>query len=151
MGWINPLKSNAWRVLLEREITSFVTPFANIGNYTTSRTVWYDRFIKASPLRSWLFAMEEHTFYVYLLACLVTKIISRRDVLPPDDREVIFARFTVDSSDLKVCLLALVQSWTMFTLSWTCVSLCRPSTRSFEPLNGSESQNRERMAMPTSA
>ena len=101
MGWINPVKTNAWRVLLEREISSFVAPFANIDNYTTSRTVWYDRFLKPSNLRSWLLAMEEHTFYVYLLASLVTKIMSRKDILPPDDREIVFAGFTVYSSDLK--------------------------------------------------
>ena len=45
--------------------------------------------------------MEEHTFYVYLLACFVTEIMSRKDILPPDDREIVFARFTVYSSDLK--------------------------------------------------
>ena len=101
MGWINPLKSSAWRVLLEREVSSFVAPFTNIGNYTTSRTVWYDRFVEPSTLRSWLLAMKEHTFYVYLLASLVTKIMSRKDILPPDDREIVFARFTVYSSNLK--------------------------------------------------
>ena len=45
--------------------------------------------------------MEEHTFYVYLLACLVTKIMARREVLTSDDREVIFARFTTYSCDLR--------------------------------------------------
>ena len=45
--------------------------------------------------------MEEHTFYIYLLACLVTKIMARREVLKSDDREVIFARFTTYSSDLR--------------------------------------------------
>ena len=101
MGWVNPLKSNSWRALIEKEIASFIAPFQSIGNYTTSRTVWYDRFMRHSPLRSWLLAMEEHTFYVYLLACLVTKIMARREVLTSDDREVIFARFTTYSCDLR--------------------------------------------------
>ena len=101
MGWVNPLKLNSWRVLIEKEISSFIAPFQSIGSYTTSRTVWYDRFIRHSPLRSWLLAMEEHSFYIYLLASLVTKIMARREVLTSDDREVIFARFTTYSSDLR--------------------------------------------------
>ena len=101
MGWINPLKSNSWRVLIEKEINAFIAPFPSIGSYTTSRTVWYDRFVRHSPLRSWLLAMEEHSFYIYLLASLVTKIMARREVLTSDDREVIFARFTTYSSDLR--------------------------------------------------
>ena len=57
MGWINPLKSNSWRVLIEREINAFIAPFQSIGSYTTSRTVWYDRFVRHSPLRSMAFAL----------------------------------------------------------------------------------------------
>ena len=37
MGWVNPLKLNSWRVLIEKEIASFIAPFQSISNYTTSR------------------------------------------------------------------------------------------------------------------
>ena len=156
MGWVNPLKLNSWRVLIEKEIASFIAPCQSIGNYTTSRTVWYDRFIRHSPLRSWLLAMEEHTFYIYLLACLVTKIMARREVLKSDDREVIFARFTTYSSDLReesqhfstfilsgICQPVQELSWIMFTQSLTCVSLCRPNIPTSDHLIGCVCQKGE--------
>ena len=49
----------------------------------------------------WGHGCLQHTFYVYLLASLVTKIMSRKNILPFDDRVIIFARFTVYSNDLK--------------------------------------------------
>ena len=101
MGWHVPLDVKQWWPLFQDELDIFCRPFRGIKAYSDSRPPWFTRFNLKQDLKNWFLGMEEHSFYLFLYNVLCTKCLTHPGCLPIHDREAIFARLQIYSSDLR--------------------------------------------------
>ena len=101
MGWKVPLDVKSWWPMFQDELDIFCRPFRGIKAYSDSRPPWFNRFNLRQDLKNWFLGMEEHNFYLFLYNVLCTKCLTHPSCLPINDREVIFARLQIYSSDLR--------------------------------------------------
>ena len=65
MGWVDPVAR--WGRLTEDELHAYTLPFINMQD-SRSRPEWHQCWVSVSTLRSWLLALEEHSFYLFAIS-----------------------------------------------------------------------------------
>ena len=73
MGWVDPVAR--WGRLIEAELHAYALPFVNTGEYSRSRPELHQSWSSASTLRSWLLALEEHSFDLFAVKRLASVCI----------------------------------------------------------------------------
>ena len=98
MGWLDPV--TAFGKLMSAELVHYACPYVNMMANSRTRPEWHNLFCNNAALREWLFASEEHAFYLFAIKVLATLVMQKPTILKPCDREMVLVMERVHSSDL---------------------------------------------------
>ena len=93
IGWVDPVAR--WGRLIDAELHAYALPFISMKEYSRSRPEWHQRGSSVFTLRSWLFALEEHSFFLFAIKSLATICIKTPSKLITGDRKLLLVMVQV--------------------------------------------------------